>query len=97
MSSFKFKKGDLVEVTKSVYGYKGYRFFISEKKVQLLKSGYFGNTYKSNIEDETSATGYRWSAEEKLKLVNPDGDSLSEDTFEELLLSLNNTKETTNA
>lgn len=83
--SYKFKKGQLVEVTGSDSGRKdviGVRFLLGE----------YGLVYSITIDDQV----YAWatpicdfSAREcYLKLVNPDSEESSEFAFEELMLDL---------
>jgi len=91
MSNFKFKEGDLVEITTSALGNKGYRFVVGRFKTTTLmnKDGsvYAHNTkcYETDLKSSGENSKFRWSSECDLKLVNPDIDNISESTFSELM------------
>jgi len=91
MSNFKFKEGDLVEVTKSTRGNEGHRFVIDRYKVtNLLRdndSVYMSdcNSYETDLSSNGGVTEFTWAPECHLRLVNPDIDNISESTFSEIM------------
>jgi len=87
---YKFKRGQLVEITKSYAGNEGKRFVItdSEYGITVKSEGKHVNIYKNDLPStKEGSTGY-YVAEAHIKLVNPDNDEESEFTFEELMLDL---------
>lgn len=81
----KFKRGQLVEVTKSSKGNKGHRFVVTVAEVD---NGIDGTSYRTDMYSAISKGKCLWAAEGHLKLVNPDGDDKSEFTFDELMSDL---------
>ena len=88
--SYKFKKGQLVEIVKSAKGKNvGARFEITDRSDKIFSTG--GNlvkgspSYKTNILNGDKVS---WAPEEWLRAVNPDNDESSEFTFEDLMLGL---------
>jgi len=88
----KFKRGDLVEITKSYRGNEGYRFIVSDygRDLVLRETGR-KPAYRTDIVSTCNYTGYLWSAESDLKLVKPD--ESSDMSFEELMLDLKQPQE----
>ena len=91
MSNFKFKPGDIVEVTKSKNGNKGHRFVVDNFAVKKLINNDGSicdvscNSYETDIKSPGVLSKFTWSAEYNLKLVNPDIDEISDSTFSEIL------------
>jgi hypothetical protein len=87
MSNFKFKKGDLVEITKSFKGNVGHRFTINNYKTGVLDNinNLPCNCYETDISTNGGVTKFTWSAETGIKLVNPDIDEISDSTFSEIM------------
>ena len=90
----KSKEGDLVEVTRSMYGNIGYRFLVTEFSTRKKSKGSNGNmkvgtySYLTDVHPRVGDDSSPWAAESSLGLVNPDSDSISEFTFKELIDSI---------
>jgi len=89
----KFNKGDLVELIESEQGNNtGVRFIITECEIDNLMN-MDGSMDPPTTIYETPLISHdgrkAWAPESWLKRVNPDGDSLSDFTMEELLLDIN--------
>jgi hypothetical protein len=97
MSGFKFKAGDLVEVTKSKAGNIGHRFMVGNFRETKLnnedgtKSAEKCKAYESDIKSVRSGR-FKWSAERNLKLVNPDIDNISDESFSDILNEISQPK-----
>ena len=91
MNYFKFSRGQLVEIVHSYAGNIGKRFVVTESKLgkTIASKGVLVNKYVTPFKGTKEGVGPGWSHEEDLKLVDPDRGSLSEYSFEELVLKLN--------
>lgn len=90
MSDFKFSRGQLVEVVHSYADNTGKRFVVTDSKLgkTIVSAGRELNIYLSPLKGSIVGRP-AWCHEVHLKLVDPDRGSLSEYTFEELVLKLN--------
>lgn len=83
-----FKKGDLVEVVESPYcpEYIGERFVLTESSV--IEGLHSKKIFKAWLTPFRNSHGSIYANEKYIRKVNPDGDNLSEYTFEELMNNL---------
>ena len=87
----KFKKGQLVELIKTKNNENlGHRFIVTGSKRSNWSddklNGILG--YKTDIPAKNNVHGFMYAPEPWLKIVKPDGDELSEFTFNELISNL---------
>lgn len=88
-----FKKGDSVEVVESPYypEYVGERFVLTESSV--VEGLHSKETFKAWLTPFRNSRGSIYANEKYIRKVNPDGDNLSEFTFDELMNDLKYTKQ----
>jgi len=90
----KFKRGQLVEITRSRKGLSvGHRFIVTDaidaEWEDKEHKGVMG--YKTDLRNEKGSGKFSYSPENWIKLVNPDNDDVSEFTFEELMDNVKST------
>jgi len=90
----KFKRGQLVEITRSSKGLSvGHRFIVTDAINAEWKDkehkGVIG--YKTDLPTKGGDYKFSYSPENWIKLVNPDNDDVSEFTFEELMDNVKST------
>lgn len=87
----KFKRGQMVEIIKSVLGKSvGDRFIVTEVKMSLWNADDLDGVLGYNTGKQTNKGNgkYFFAPETWLKLVKPDSDELSEFSFSELMSNI---------